>query len=121
MGQVEAGRMDVIVHSGAARHLVDSTIVLPLAGNDAFRRGCARRDGHAARRAECVKRARYATPDLVPFAVETGGRLGTAARAFIMKCAEASKDPAKERVYLYRAISSTLQDGIARQLETPGL
>ena len=68
-----------------------------------------------------MKRARYATPDLVPFAVETGGRLGTAARAFIMKCAETPDDPVKERQCLYRAILSPLQDGIARQLETSRL
>lgn len=117
-GQTEAARMDVVVHDGAARHLVDATIVSPLAANDVFCRGCARRDGHAARRAECLKRSRYPAHDLIPFAMETGGRLGMAARAFVTKCAEVAEDPAKERAYVYRAISTTLQDGIARQLET---
>ena len=116
-GQTEAARMDVIVHDGIVRSLVDATIVSPLAGGDSFRNACARRDGHAARRAECIKRVRYPAPDLVPFALETGGRLGTAARSFLMRMAGAAADPAAERVFMYRAVSSTLQDGVARQLE----
>ena len=98
-------------------NLVDVVIVSPLAGDDSFRRACARRDGHAVRRAECIKRVRYPTQDLVPFAVETGGRLGNAARAFLLRIAEVAKEPVQERVALYRAISSTVQDGVARQLE----
>ena len=116
-GQVEAARLDVVVHDGAARSLVDAVIVSPLAGDDALRRACARRDGHAARRAECTKRARYPALDLVPFALETGGRLGHAARVFLLRLAEAADDPAHERIYMYRAVSSILQDGVARQLE----
>ena len=116
-GQVAAARMDVVVHDGLARSLVDVVIVSPFAGDDSFRRACARRDGHAARRAECIKRVRYPTHDLVPFAVETGGRLGNAARAFLLRLAEAAEEPVLERVALYRAVSSTVQDGVARQLE----
>ena len=56
----------------------------------------------------------------VPFAVETGGRLGTDARAFLIRCAEASDEPVMELQRLYRAISSVLQDGVARQLEASG-
>ena len=116
-GQTEAARLDVIVHSGLARSLVDVTIVSSLAGDDTFRRACSRRDGHAARRAECTKRSRYPAADLVPFALETGGRLGAAARTFLMHLADGAEDPVAERNYLYRAVSSTLQDGVARQLE----
>ena len=64
-----------------------------------------------------MKRARYPTPELVPFALETGGRLGNAAKAFLQRLAQASEEPEKEAVRLYRAVSSTLQDGVARQLE----
>ena len=52
-------RLDVVVHDGAARNLIDVVIVSPLAGGDSFRGACARRDGHAARRA--VPRAEGAT------------------------------------------------------------
>ena len=116
-GQVDTARLDVIIHDGISRSLLDVVIVSPLAGGAAYRRACARRDGHAARRAECTKRARYPTADSVPFALETGGRLGNSARAFVMRMAEAPECPATERLRLYRAIFSTLQDGVARQLE----
>ena len=49
--------------------------------------------------------------------METGGRFGTTARTFLMRLAEAAEDPATERIYMYRALSSILQDGVARQLE----
>ena len=115
-GQVEQARLDVVLHDGASRLLVDVVIVSVLAGDASFRRACARRDGHAARRAEVTKRSRYASAELVPFAVETGGRLGADARAFLIRCAQASSEPSREMCYLYRAVSSVLQDGVARML-----
>ena len=118
-GQVEQGRLDVVVHDGVSRLLIDVVIVSPYAGGASFRRACSRRDGHAARRAEVAKRARYPIADLVPFAVETGGRLGADARAFLVRCAQASDEPARELQYLYRAVSSVVQDGVARMLQPP--
>ena len=116
-GQTEQARLDLVVHDGAHRLLLDVVVVSPFASGDGFRRACARRDGHAARRAEITKRTRYPSNDLVPFAVETGGRLGNEARAFLLRCAEFAEDPSKERQFLYRAISSVLQDRIAKQIE----
>ena len=118
-GQVEQARLDIVGHDGASRVLVDVVVVSALAGDSSFRRACARRDAHVARRAEIAKRARYSSGDLVPFALETGGRLGTEARAFLRKCAEASDEPLREILYLQRAVSSVLQSGIAQQLERP--
>ena len=118
-GQVQEARLDVVVHDGASRSLVDVVIVSSLAGDASFRHACARRDGHAGRRAEIAKRARYGAADLVPFAIETGGRLGTQARAFLQRCAEAAEEPSREIVYLQRAISSVLQNSVAYQLERP--
>lgn len=118
-GQVEQARLDVVVHDVTAPLLVDVVVVSPLAGDAGFRRACARGDGHAARRAECAQRARYPTTELAPFALETGGRFGAAARAFVLKCADAADEPEKERQKLYRAISSVLQDGLSRQLQPP--
>ena len=89
-----------------------------LAGGGSFRRACARRDGHACRRAEVTKRSRYPSAELVPFALETGGRLGADARAFLARCAQASLEPGHEISYLYRAVSSVLQDGVARMLQS---
>ena len=96
---------------------MDVVVVSPYSTNAAFMGACARRDGHASRRAAIAKRTRYLSPDLVPFALETGGRIGTDARALLVRMSEAAEEPAKELQYLYRAISSVLQDGVARQLE----
>ena len=118
-GQVQQARLDIVVHDGASRSLIDVVVVSALAGDSSFRRARARRDGHASRRAELAKRSRYNTDDLVPFAVETGGRLGTQARAFLQRCAKAAGDSAFETIYLYRAVSSILQNSVAYQLERP--
>lgn len=117
-GQINEARLDVIIHDGISRLLVDVTVVSPYAGDASFTATCARRDGHASRRAAVAKRARYPNPELVPFAVETGGRLGTDARALLARMANAADDRHNEIQYLYRAVSSVLQDGVARQLLT---
>ena len=96
--------------------LLDITIVSPLAGSSDFLHACARRDGHAARRAAVGKRLKYDSPDLLPFAVETGGRLGTEARAFLRLLSAQAPDPEKELGFLYRAVSVMVQSGVARQM-----
>ena len=116
-GQVCEARLDVVVHDGAARSLLDVVIVSPYAGDASFRAACARRDGHASRRAAVSKRARYPHSDLVPFALETGGRMGNDARAFIARLADAADDRHSELQYLHRAISSMLQNGVAMMLQ----
>ena len=114
-GQVEQARLDVVVHDGASRILLDAVIVSSYAGDASFRRACARR---AVRRAEMAKRSRYPSAELVPFAVDTGGRLGTSARAYLVRCAQASDDPNRELVYLYRAVSSVIQSGVVQMLQS---
>ena len=115
-GQIGQARLDVILHDGANRMLVDVVVVSPFAGGASYRAACARRDGHSCRRAAVAKRRRYPSNDLVPFALETGGRLGADARVLLARMAAASADPAREILYLQRAISSILQDGVSRQL-----
>ena len=116
-GEVGQARLDLVIHDGISRMLVDVVVVSAYARDTNFRAACARRDGHASRRAAVAKRVRYPSQDLVPFAVETGGRLGVDARAFISCLAAGAEDPAAERQYLYRAVSSVLHDGVARQLQ----
>ena len=99
-GQVEQARLDVILHDGISRMLVDVVIVSPYARDATFRSACARRDGHASRRAAITKRTRYPSLDLIPFAVETGGRLGSEARALLIKIADAADDPVQELKFL---------------------
>ena len=116
-GQVGQARLDVIIHDAARRMLVDVTVVSPNAGDASFVNACSRRDGYAARRAAVAKRRKYDDPDLLPFAIETGGRLGADARSLLSAMAARAENPTKELSYLYRAVSSLLQDGVARQLE----
>ena len=116
-GQVGEARLDVVMRDGASRILVDVVVVSGYAGGTSFRVACARRDGHAARRAAIAKRERYPSADLVPFALETGGRLGSDARALLVRMAAAAEDKHRELPLLYRAVSSVLQDGVTRQLE----
>ena len=80
-GQVEQARLDVIIHEATSRCLIDVVVVSRYAGDASFRRAGARRDGHAARRAESMKRSKYPLDELVRFAVETGGCLANAAFA----------------------------------------
>ena len=108
--------MDLVAHDGVRELLVDVTVVSPLAGGVDFVAACARRDGHAARRAAIAKRQKYDSPDLIPFAIETGGRLGEDARALLKRLAAEGDDPEKELISLYKAISTTIQSGVARQL-----
>ena len=108
--------MDVILQNGTARHLVDVVVTSPLSGGERQVAACARRDGLACRRAAMAKRAKYDHNELVPFALETGGRLGSDARMLLKLMADCSPDPVREQQFAYRAIASVLQDGIARQL-----
>ena len=115
-GQVSGGRMDVVLHNGTSRFLVDVVVCSPLAGGPRQIAANARRDGLACRRAAISKRDKYSDPELVPFAVETGGRLGGDARMLLKTLADATADPVKELAFAYRAVSAVLQDGVARQL-----
>ena len=49
--------------------------------------------------------------------METGGQLGSDARALLQLMASGAPDPGEEMAYLYRAVSSVHQDGIARQFQ----
>ena len=115
-GQIGGGRMDVVLHNGTNRHLVDVVVCSPLSGGDRQVAANARRDGLACRRASMAKRSKYEHPELVPFSVETGGRLGSDARMLLKTMADCTPDPTRELQFAYRAIASVLQDGVARQL-----
>ena len=116
-GEVAQPRMDVVAYDGTARMLIDVVIVSPLAGDSRFVRSCARRDGHACRRAAAFKRGKYPHAELVPFAAETGGRLSGDARRLLKLMAERTGDPERELAFMQRAISSTIQSGVARMLK----
>jgi hypothetical protein len=68
---------------GFSRVYMDVTIVGEESADASRLRARAARDGMAAQQAEQAKRSRYskAGADLIPFAMEQGGRLGEAAAA----------------------------------------
>ena len=114
VAELERARLDVVFQGRTGPVYIDVAIVEAGAGmpHELSRR--ARQDGEAATREEDEKRRRYPGPDLVPFVLETGGRLGEAAEALIRSVAP--KDPAERSAAIAsakRSLSSLLQMGNA--------
>ena len=83
-GILHPGRMDLVVAlPGAAPALLDLTVVSPWSANGPLEVAAASRDGAAAERAEDRKRRRYPGGRVVPMVLETGGRWGPAALAWL--------------------------------------
>ena len=76
------------------------------------------KNGEASRRAERSKHERYPGPQLKPFAVEVGGRVGAEARAFFLsRIRELPQDiqcPVLQRAC--KVVSCALQTEVSRQL-----
>ena len=73
----------VVIDYGARKTYVDVTVVSPVQANAHFMMEAVTKPSHAASRAEYLKRQRYPHRDLVPFAIELGGRAGPSATKFI--------------------------------------
>ena len=75
-------------------------------------------NGEAARRGEREKHARYPGSRLVPFVVETGGRLGGEARLWLRNQVRQLPEDQQtsELARAYRLVSCAVQGQIARQL-----
>ena len=83
-GRMQEGQMDLIVTNLNGRTVyIDVTIVSPVIVSPFHLAQAANKPGYAALRAEFGKRQRYPIPNLIPFAIEIGGRPGPAARTFI--------------------------------------
>ena len=92
-GQIGQSRMDLVAQDGTAKLLIDVTIVSPYAGDRSF-------TGYAARRAAMAKRTKYEDDDLLPFALVTGGRLRTDARAMVKRPSQHAEIPTVEAAYI---------------------
>ena len=76
--------MDLILTNLGGRTVyIDVTIVSPIVTSPYHLMQAATKPAYAAMRAEYGKRQRYPIPDLIPFALEIGGRPGPAAQQFI--------------------------------------
>ena len=111
---VEKARLDVVFQGMAGKVYVDVAVVE--AGSESAHALTRRalQDGAAAAEEENDKRKRYPGPDLVPFVVEAGGRLGEAAELLIRSVAP--KDPVERSAAISeakRALSNLVQLGNA--------
>ena len=96
--------------------LVDAAVVAPTSACERTLRTRARVDGAAARTEEQVKRRRYGAR-VHPFVVESGGRPGNAARAFLMRHALADDDGVSNDVSeAWQSISAIVQGETALAL-----
>ena len=83
-GQPQQGQMDiVVVDYGTRKTFLDVTVISPVQANPQFLAEAATKPGYAAACAERKKRLRYPHKDLIPFAIELGGRPGPAATKYI--------------------------------------
>ena len=94
------------------------TVRHPVAGDSATVRAACRRDGEATRRAERSKHQRYRGPQLTAFALETPGRVGAEAKAWLLN--EVRQLPpdqqTRELARAYKVVSCALQTEVVRQL-----
>ena len=112
--------LDIEYLDDSGRVWVDVSVRHPAAGSEAEVSRAARRGGEASRREEREKHARYEGNRLVPFVLETQGRIGAEARLWlktqILRVPEDEQQ--KELVRAYKCLSSTLQTQLARQLRS---
>jgi hypothetical protein len=115
---MERAILDLEYQEADGRTWIDVSIRHPMAGTDGEVRAAARRDGEASRRGERQKHARYPGERLVPFVLETSGRMGAEARHWLKaQVRELPEDlQSKELGRAYKVLSCALQSQVARQL-----
>ena len=105
-------RLDVVAHDDfGARILVDVAVTHAASANAPRLARAALVNGAAARTREGTKHARYQNAtDLVPFVLETGGRVGAAARAMVQRLAPVVPEMRSAAVgALWRGASARVQ------------
>ena len=115
---VERAILDLQYQDDDGTRWVDVSCRHAAAGDTAQLRAAARREGEASRRGERDKHRRYPGDRLIPFVVETGGRVGAEARHWLHALTrEWPKDQqAKELTRAYKSVSCALQSEVAGQL-----
>ena len=112
----EAGRLDIAFHHDAKLWWVDVEVTSAVSTVERVNCFRARNVGAAARDGEQQKRARYSNR-AIPFVLESNGRPGQSARAFIRRFAvDAAAGFSTSAAAAWRDLSSVLQAGNA-QLE----
>ena len=98
------------------RSLVDVLVIFAFARGSNFPAARSHWDARTSRHTGFAKLTRHPANTLVPFAIQTGGRLGVDAYALHNQMTNAAENPAAQRLLLYLSVSRVLQDGVARAL-----
>ena len=115
---IERAILDIEYPADDGRLWLDITVRHPAAGEPSQICTASRRDGEASRRGEREKHIRYPGSRLIPFALETGGRVGGEAQQWLKEqvCELPEDIQSAELARAYRVVSCALQGQIARQL-----
>ena len=110
--------MDIYYSDEDGQHWIDVSVRHPAAGTPTNLRNAAKRDGEASRRGEREKHTRYPGQRLIPFIVETLGRIGAEARFWLLQQIRQLPEDlqATELDRAYRTISCAVHSEAAKQL-----
>ena len=114
--------MDLIASDFAgATVYIDVTIVSPVVVSSYHLMQAAKKPGYAALRAEYGKRQRYAVQNIVPFAIELGGRPGPTALKFIRELFRTDGAVRDQGIAdAWSTLSSALHSATATQINKTG-
>ena len=107
---VNEARLDIAVCCNGRSWLLDVTIVGAFSSDAGKQRQRAAKDGAAALAAEDAKRRRYPGPNVVPFAIESHGRIGPTGLAWLRTAYHGEPDALRKILY---TISGTVQSHTA--------
>ena len=114
---MERARLDIAFQGRAGTVYVDIAVTEATTASAQALSQRARVDGAAAAHEEQEKHWRYPGPDLIPFVLEAGGRLGESAESFLRSVAPKDlEDRAAEIAAAKQALSCLLQLGNAEVL-----
>ena len=111
-GRTVAAVMDLVVTTAGRQYLVDLTYTDIRTADPEQYAARLRKNGAAARRAEDRKRRRYPADNLVPLAIESGGRIGDTGMRWLQMLYKAA-DAAKEWQNFLRELSAHTQASTA--------
>ncbi|CAK0885523.1 unnamed protein product, partial [Prorocentrum cordatum] len=121
--RMELAVLDVKWSEKGVCHVVDVVVTSPDSADEREERARAAHAGLAAEDAARGKQLRYppgpTTPALTPFAVETGGRVGQAARQLVLDRldhAEGEAGASADATAFWQELSATLQTAVAEQI-----
>ena len=111
----ERARMDIVFQLHGQTYYIDTAVVTPFSANAGLIAAASSRPGYMAKREEKNKFDRYPSINLVPFILETTGRLGYHAQMFIKFLFSDPDHPPTAIRDAWAAILTTLHGCISKQ------